>query len=118
MNNKKLARNLNVEIQKLVASEIVTRRKQLGLDQSQLAEMIGRTRTVVTNIERQTHSTTLENLVMLAVALECEPGDLLPSLATLKAMIASHKKQDALTLIQNLSPAERAEMLKALQGDD
>lgn len=53
-------------------------REKAGLTQQIVADRVGLTRTSVTNIERGSQHISLHQLYLLAAAVGCKPGELLP----------------------------------------
>ncbi|MCX7192357.1 MAG: helix-turn-helix transcriptional regulator [Proteobacteria bacterium] len=94
----------NKKLSKAVGALIATRRKALGLTQSELAEQVNIEQESMSRIETGTITPSLSRLVSLADALDCPVETLLRP--------ASHRKQDqALVmaeLLDELSSAERA----------
>src|SRR5260370_4254759 len=67
------------EINKRFGQLLARRRKRAGISQEQLAEILGLTRTSVTNIERVRQPIQLHTLYAIADALGVEPTDLMPA---------------------------------------
>lgn len=57
---------------------IQERRKAAGLTQYQLSELVGLSRTQITNIEVGRSDLTSNQVRKFAIALSCTPGDLFP----------------------------------------
>ena len=57
--------------------KIQKRRKEMGLSALELAQLIGRDRTQITNIELGNSGTTVKTLVDICDALQTTPNDLL-----------------------------------------
>lgn len=53
-------------------------RKERGLSQTQLGEMIGVSQSVISDIESGKQSPTVRWLILLAVAMDLSPRDLVP----------------------------------------
>ena len=61
----------------LFGSEVRRRRVALGLSQEQLASLCDLHRTYIGSIERGERNVSLQNIVAIAYALKCKPGQLL-----------------------------------------
>ena len=62
--------------------ELVRQKRQaLGISQEELAFRSGLHRTYVGSVERGERNLSIENVFILAKALECHPRDLIPNLA-------------------------------------
>lgn len=61
----------------MLAANVRRYRLRAGLTQTGLAKAIGMSRTNLVNIESGRTATSIEGLIALAGALECQPGDLL-----------------------------------------
>jgi len=57
------------------------RRKSLGYSQERLAFETGLHRTYIGSVERGERNVSLENISVLAIALKCLPGELIPSIS-------------------------------------
>ena len=66
---------------KIIGVRIAEQRKKLGLDQEELAVIIGKTRTSITNMEAGRQNFTLDTLLSLSAALDLTPSELLDGIA-------------------------------------
>jgi transcriptional regulator with XRE-family HTH domain len=66
------------KIAQYLGNQIKNRRKDKGLRQGQLAELIGLSRASIINLETGRHMPTIEGLMSLCGFLQCTPNDLLP----------------------------------------
>ena len=57
------------------------RREELGLSQERLADAAGLHWTFIGQVERGQRNLTLHNILKLAAALRCDPGELIAGLA-------------------------------------
>jgi transcriptional regulator with XRE-family HTH domain len=62
---------------KILARNLRRLRKSTGLSQEELADRAGLHRTYISSIERAERNVSIENIFLLARALDVEPGDLL-----------------------------------------
>ncbi|OAB55814.1 hypothetical protein AY600_17925 [Phormidium willei BDU 130791] len=62
---------------KILAKNLRRFRTSTGLSQEELAERAGLHRTYISSVERAERNISLENIFLLADALDVEPGDLL-----------------------------------------
>ena len=69
---------MNEELNKRIRTLIRQKRKEKGINQAQLGEMIGLSRTSVVNIEQGTQQLTIENLYLFAQKFGCSVYSLLP----------------------------------------
>lgn len=93
-----------------------TRRKAVGLTQSQVAERVGLTRTSITNIEQGRQHIVLHQLFLLASAVGSKPEELLPDVEpaleqlvspeTLKALRGTENTEDLAVIAQVLKKAQ------------
>ena len=60
-----------------MTNRIATRRRQLGLSQARLAEMMGVEQPTVARWERERRGVKIDTLIRLARALDCDPRDLM-----------------------------------------
>lgn len=86
-------------------------RKKRGLSQEQLAERIGKSRGLISQLESGSTSYTAETLEALAYALMCEPWDLLNVDPSKEGQVV-----DILDLLREASPEQRAQALGYVQG--
>lgn len=86
-------------------------REHRGLSQEQLAERIDRSRGLISQLESYTTNYTAETLDALAVALNCEPWDLLN---------VDPKKEgrviDILDLLRQATPDQRERAIGYIEG--
>lgn len=61
----------------ILAKNLRRIRKSTGLSQEELADRAGLHRTYISSIERAERNISLENIFLLARALDVEPGDLI-----------------------------------------
>lgn len=64
-------------IEQKISKRIKQMRKASGLQQQELSELIGCSRTSVSNIERGEHMPTLPTLLRIVVAIGCNVSDIL-----------------------------------------
>ncbi len=62
---------------KVIGDRIASRRNELGLTQEQLAKIVGKQRTSITNIEAGRQNLTINTLLVLSAALSLSPSELL-----------------------------------------
>ena len=67
-------------VHELIGARIREARRASGIQQEELAERVGLTRTSISNYERGTQNLTVESLYAICAALKIEPYTLLPSL--------------------------------------
>jgi transcriptional regulator with XRE-family HTH domain len=79
-----------------VGRRIRDARERHGLKQADLATVISRTRTSITNIEQGRQRILLHTLCEIAVALHEEPSVLLPNLDALLGVMPSSSEAEAL----------------------
>jgi transcriptional regulator with XRE-family HTH domain len=72
-------KNSSREIDKRFGQLLAKRRKRAGISQERLADILGLTRTSVTNIEQGRQPVQLHTLFTIADALGIEPTDLMPT---------------------------------------
>lgn len=92
------------EIQRMFGSRVKDKRTRLGISQEELAYRSGLHRTYVGSVERGERNISLENIFILAHALECSPKSLLPDweivLHGICASTASTNSRSRLSLAQ------------------
>ena len=64
-------------IEQKISERIKQMRKVSGLGQQELSELIGCSRTSVSNIERGEHMPTLPTLLRIIIAIDCNVSDIL-----------------------------------------
>ena len=74
---KQLTQDQLAEIQQKVSERIKQMRKISGVKQDELAELIGNSRTSISNIERGEHMPTLPTLLRIITAIGCKLSDIL-----------------------------------------
>jgi transcriptional regulator with XRE-family HTH domain len=68
---------VNHDPKEILAKNLRRIRKSTGLSQEELADRAGLHRTYISSIERAERNISLENIFLLARALDVEPGDLI-----------------------------------------
>ena len=86
-------------------------RKYRGLSQEQLAERIGKSRGLISQLESGTTAYTAETLHALADALSCEPWDLLNVDPTKEGQVV-----DIMDLLREATPEQKAEAVGFIKG--
>lgn len=86
-------------------------REKRGLTQEQLAERIGKSRGLVAQLESNRTNYTGDTLEALAVALRCEPWDLLNVNPSKEREVV-----DITDLLREATPEQRAEALGYIRG--
>jgi transcriptional regulator with XRE-family HTH domain len=71
-------RKEKAELQRTFGNNVREKRTRLGISQEELAFRSGLHRTYVGSVERGERNVSLENIFLLAQALECSPKSLLP----------------------------------------
>jgi transcriptional regulator with XRE-family HTH domain len=66
------------ELQRTFGTNVRDKRIRLGLSQEELSDRSGLHRTYIGSVERGERNVSLENIFVLAQALECSPKSLLP----------------------------------------
>lgn len=77
---------------RLIGQRVREKRAALVLSQEALAGAAGLHRTQINLIEQNRRKIRIETLLRLAVALECEPADLLPRLAEVDGHVQQGQK--------------------------
>jgi len=70
----------------VVGKRLRRKREELDLTQAELAFHAGLDRSYVGGVERGERNISTVNLIQLALALDCNPPDLLPNLDTIKEL--------------------------------
>jgi transcriptional regulator with XRE-family HTH domain len=78
MKNNDLKDKRKTPMKKVFGLKVKGRRVELELNQEQLAERADLHPTYVGSVERGERNISLENIVILARALQCSPKDLMP----------------------------------------
>lgn len=65
------------EVRKAFGNQVRIRRYHLALSQEKLSEIAGLHPTYLGSVERGERNISLENIIALARALQCKPGDLI-----------------------------------------
>jgi transcriptional regulator with XRE-family HTH domain len=86
-------------------------RKHRGLSQEQLAERIGKSRGLISQLESGTTAYTAATLAALAEALSCEPWDLLNVDPTKEGQVI-----DIMDLLREATPEQKAEAVGFIKG--
>jgi len=73
---RQLTKDQMIQIQKNISARIKQLRKVSGVKQEELAELIGCSRTSVSNIERGEHMPTLPTIFRIIVAIGCNVSDI------------------------------------------
>lgn len=81
------------EINTAFGEQLAARRRNAGLTQQQLAELVGMSRSAIANIESGKQGVVLTTIFMLADALGVVPTELIP-LVTLESKIRSVVTED------------------------
>jgi len=85
----------NIGLAEHVGRQIKQRRKTLGLSQRALGRRLAGVGGVgdgtISRYETAVHGPSLETLCLLALEFDCDPADLLPSIADLRAMFPEAK---------------------------
>ncbi|MBI4967266.1 MAG: helix-turn-helix transcriptional regulator [Rhodospirillales bacterium] len=68
---------MNDDPKEILARNLRRIRKSTGLSQEELADRAGLHRTYISSIERAERNISIENIFLLARALDVEPGDLI-----------------------------------------
>jgi transcriptional regulator with XRE-family HTH domain len=81
----------NPKIAHEMGRRITERREAMGLSKKQLGFAVhgGLSEATIHRYETGEHGASLESLCLLALVFECEPGDLLPSLDELPAILGT-----------------------------
>lgn len=66
-----------MDYRKKLGENIRGRRTALGISQEALAALAGLHRTYVSSVERGERNVSIDNIVKIAMVLECTPGQLL-----------------------------------------
>lgn len=70
------------KLARLFGENVKKQRKHRGISQEDLAHTCGIDRSYMSRVERGIVRITLEKVYIIAKALNCEPGELLPSIKT------------------------------------
>lgn len=70
---------MNQDMNKRIGLIIRSKRKEAGITQADLGELIGISRTSIVNIESGNQSLTIENLYLIAEKLKCPVHGLIPN---------------------------------------
>ena len=93
---------------RLIGRRVLKRRKEQRFSQEELADLIGVSRTSITNLEHGRQRIPLHQLVGVADALGCEFADLLPTLKDLSPASERKGTSPELRDVGKLTPATRA----------
>lgn len=98
----------------------VRKRRKGRFSQEELADLIGVTRTSITNLEFGRQRIPLHQLMSIADALGCQINDLLPTLQDLGPATEQDSDSPPLQVIGDLTPATRSviERYTARRGSD
>lgn len=70
------------QLARLFGENVKKQRKRRGISQEDLAHVCGIDRSYMSRVERGIVRITLEKVYIIALALQCKPEDLLPSIKT------------------------------------
>lgn len=99
-----MKKNINT----LIGDNIRLRRTHENINQADLAQRVGLSRTQVVNMEQGNSSLTMDNLYKICISLDCELTDILP---TIEEMGCELVGRDVIEAIQKTSPDKLRRML-------